>query len=71
MKFFHRIASGRKKRNQINEITDGLGVRWTEEDDIERVFRDYFSELFTTQGNLDMDEAVEHKITNPMEVNLS
>lgn len=72
--FFHRTTSGRKKRNRMDEITDDWEVKWTEEDDIERVFRDYFSELFTSRGNLDMDEAmevVEHKITNSMEVDLS
>ncbi|KAL8464044.1 hypothetical protein ACS0TY_033827 [Phlomoides rotata] len=40
-------------------ITDDLGVEWVEDNDIQRVFVDYFSGLFTINDNLDMDAALE------------
>lgn len=34
---FHRVASGRKRRNHIFSIRDDDGIMWKEEEDIERV----------------------------------
>lgn len=73
-KFFHRIANGRRRRNQIEEITDEEGVKWVEEEDIERVFELYYANLFTSEGNLEMTEAVDavdHLVTSDVEASLS
>lgn len=73
-KFFHKIASGRRRRNQIDVIVDEFGVTWKEEEDIQRVFVDYFLGLFTAESNLDMGEAlgaVENKINGEMLTTLS
>ena len=47
-KFFHSKASARKRKNTIEGILDENG-RWTEETEgIERVFCEYFADLFTS-----------------------
>ncbi|XP_057787364.1 uncharacterized protein LOC131004671 [Salvia miltiorrhiza] len=45
--FFHRVAEGRKKRNNIREITraDGLVTRKNQE--MDEVFKEHFQTLFT------------------------
>ncbi|KAL8493015.1 hypothetical protein ACS0TY_024285 [Phlomoides rotata] len=73
-KFFHKIASGRQKRNFVMGIRDENGILRSERGEMEKVFVDYFSGLFTTNGQLDMEEAlgaVERKITNDMHALLS
>ncbi|KAL8519170.1 hypothetical protein ACS0TY_010198 [Phlomoides rotata] len=35
-KFFHRIASGRKRRNQIDDILDEFGIEHGEEKGIQK-----------------------------------
>lgn len=68
-KFFHRIASGRKKRNTVVANRDSAGVCWKKEDKIKRVFVDYYTSLFTSRGNLNMRvtvDVVEHKVTKVM-----
>lgn len=47
-KFFHRKASQRQSRNQIERLKDDQGVVWREEDDIENVLTNYFQGLFTS-----------------------
>lgn len=58
-KFFHRVANGRKRRNQIEAIEDEYGVIQEEEEDIQKVFVNYFSGLFTAKSYLEMEEALE------------
>ncbi|KAL8465806.1 hypothetical protein ACS0TY_035059 [Phlomoides rotata] len=72
-KYFHKTASGRRRRNKIECITDCHGMVWDDEEEIARVFTDHFKVLFTTGGLLNMSEAVdavEHKITSEMETTL-
>lgn len=47
-KFFHAWANHRRKTNQIEYVIDELGVRWTEPEDVDRVFVDYFQSLYST-----------------------
>ncbi|KAL8470043.1 hypothetical protein ACS0TY_032782 [Phlomoides rotata] len=56
--FFHRTASGRRSRNRIVKITDGDGLIWEDAEEMEWVFTEYFTGLFTTQGELDLREVV-------------
>ncbi|KAL8551509.1 hypothetical protein ACS0TY_000564 [Phlomoides rotata] len=73
-KYSHRTASGRRSRNRILKITDGDGFVWEEAEEMERVFTEYFTGIFTTKGELVLQEAmdaVEHKVTSEMEVTLS
>ncbi|KAL6566692.1 hypothetical protein OROMI_015096 [Orobanche minor] len=68
--FFHKVASGRKKRNNIKGIEGVNGEWYEEEEDIERVFRDSFSDLFSTGKELNMEralEAVDPKMTVEMQ----
>lgn len=67
--FFHRIASGRRRRNAIDEISDGGGVDYTEECDVRRVSVEYFSSVFTAKDALNMEDmlgAVELRTTKEM-----
>ncbi|KAL8467467.1 hypothetical protein ACS0TY_030923 [Phlomoides rotata] len=57
-KFFHKISSGRRKRNLIMGVRDSGGVMRSEHVEMERVFMEYFSELFTAKGSLDMDGGI-------------
>ncbi|KAL8464315.1 hypothetical protein ACS0TY_034006 [Phlomoides rotata] len=62
------VASGRKQRNWISAITNEFGVLF-EEENIQRVFEDHFSKLFTAKDNLDIEKAVgvmEHKVSDEM-----
>ncbi|KAL8465154.1 hypothetical protein ACS0TY_034592 [Phlomoides rotata] len=58
-KFCHRVASGRRRRNQIDQIVDDFAVRYKKEENIQRVFVGYFLKLFTTKQNLYIGEAVD------------
>lgn len=72
--FFHKVASGRKKRNHIAKIEDEFGNVFPEEEDIQRVFVDYYTKLFTAKSNLEMEEAVEavsYKMSTEMQNELS
>lgn len=57
--FFHITTSGRRKMNRIDKIVDEFGRELVDEMDIQKIFVDYFSELFTAKCNLDMEEALE------------
>ena len=57
--FFHAKASSRFKKNMIEGVCDASGV-WREEGDfIERVFVDYYAELFKSLNPSDFSEVVE------------
>lgn len=58
-KFFHRVANRRRKINTIKFVVDEFKVvHMEEEEDIQKVFVGYFSKLFTTKGNLEMEEVL-------------
>lgn len=57
--YFHRTATGRKKRNFISHITRADGVVVRKEEEIEEVFRSYFVDLFKAGEQIEMTEALE------------
>lgn len=67
--YFHKVADGRNRRNQIKQIVDAAGMTHTKAKDVETVFRHFFEELFTSQGENDMDDvlsAIETSVTPEM-----
>ena len=54
-KFFHGVASRRRRNNKITRIQDGNSFWYETEDEVESVFLDYFSNLFTTSNPSGMD----------------
>jgi hypothetical protein len=58
-KFFHGKASQRRKVNEIKKLKDAHGVWWKGEDKVEKLLLDYFKELFTTAGPLNVEETCE------------
>lgn len=48
--FFRKKASNRRKRNFIWRLKDKDGVWKEEEEDVGRVLREYFIDLFSTEG---------------------
>ncbi|GAU21788.1 hypothetical protein TSUD_329120, partial [Trifolium subterraneum] len=58
-KFFHNKASQRSKVNNIKKIKDEDGVWWHGEEHIERVFINYFDELFSTSNPSNIVETCE------------
>lgn len=57
--FFHQCASDRKKRNKISKIQNSLGAWINVEDEIVRVFQNYFNDIFTSRTDLDLDKAID------------
>lgn len=47
-KYFHHKASQRKRRNYIKGLNDHDGVRRTEEEEIESIICDYFTNVFSS-----------------------
>ena len=53
-KYFHHKASQRKKRNYVKGLFDSSGT-WCEDiNDVESIFTDYFSSIFTSTNPSDM-----------------
>jgi exonuclease III len=48
--FFHFKASQRKRKNNINFINDQNGIRATDNNNIQTIFMDYFTNLFTSSN---------------------
>lgn len=72
-KFFHRRASQRQWKNQIDGLTNDNGVWITEEQNIGRVAKDYFQRNFSTSHPSNMDEvleAVDKVVTDGMNMEL-
>jgi hypothetical protein len=46
-RFFHACANARKKANHIAEITDIAGTQFSEPEEVQMAFINYFSDLFT------------------------
>lgn len=68
-RFFHKVVSRRRKMNTIEAVTDEFGMSHKHEEDIQKVFVSYFSKMFTTKGNLKIEEALEalnHKLPEDM-----
>ena len=67
--FFHQKAINRKQRNIINGLTDDSRV-WHEDDQgMERIILDYFSNIFQSNSPTDttaIDEAIQPVVTKSM-----
>lgn len=51
--YFHSAATARKSNNTIRGLINSVGVWCEEDEEIESIITDYFSELFQS-SNLDM-----------------
>lgn len=58
-KFFHTVTVQRRQRNRITKIKDSEGVWVDDERQIADDFRVFFSDLFTSVGDRDFQEALE------------
>jgi len=58
-KYFHACATQRKKRSQILKIKDSAGHWCYHQEDIEKAFVDYYSELFSAGTEKDMADCLE------------
>jgi hypothetical protein len=58
-KFFHNKASQRSKVNSIKKIKDEDGVWWRGDEHVERVFINYFDDLFSTSNPSNIVETCE------------
>lgn len=56
--FFHSWASPRRKVNFIASIQDVTGVVWTKPEDINRVFINYYQDLFATSHPSGIEETI-------------
>ncbi|XP_021834215.1 uncharacterized protein LOC110774005 [Prunus avium] len=50
-KFFHTSTTIRRNRNRITRILGDDGTLYEKQEDVERVFRDYFLKLFASDGS--------------------
>jgi hypothetical protein len=57
-KFFHAYATHRQRRNQIMRIQDFSGRLCTSKEESENAFVDYFSDLFRTRGDLEVESCI-------------
>lgn len=52
--FFHQKASNRKKRNTINLLVDEDGVKYSKQDEISKMLREYYQNIFKSEAAGDM-----------------
>ena len=65
--YFHAVTKGRRARNKLTVIENEVGTPFFEEDEIGKVFAEYYSELFTSKDQADIqliDRALTCKITS-------
>lgn len=60
MRFFHACANARRKSNRISIITDAAGVQYTSTEEVQMVFVNYFSDLFTFDDAGDMEPCLQN-----------
>ncbi len=68
-KYFHACATQRKKRSQILKIKDLVGQWCHCQEDIEKAFVDFYTELFTAGVEEDLTdclEAIDRKVSMEM-----
>jgi hypothetical protein len=58
-KKFHFKATQRQRKNKINYIIDAQGTNKTQNNDIQDVFQNYFSELFSSSNPTNMQETLQ------------
>ena len=61
-KYFHHKASQRKKRNCVKGLVDATGTWREDADDIEKIFTNYFTSIFTSTNPADsaFNEVLRH-----------
>jgi hypothetical protein len=68
-KYFHACATQRKQRSQILKIKDLVGQWCHCQEDIEKAFVDFYTELFTAGVEEDLTdclEAIDRKVSMEM-----
>jgi exonuclease III len=72
-KFFHACANQRRKVNNISKIKDEGGRLWESQEEVGKVFVNYYQSLFLTGGEVDYEDclgALEGRITETMNESL-
>lgn len=67
--YFHKTATEMNRRNKIRNISDSHGISYSKAEDMEVIVRQYFEELFTTEGDNGMGDllsAIETCVTPEM-----
>ena len=59
-KFFHAVASQRKRRNEIQKLQDSDGGWYSQQSDLERVATDYFQLMFTSASTSSVQHVINH-----------
>ena len=54
-RFFHAMAINRRRTNMVSKIRDEKGYKNEKEEDISRVFLNYFKEVYSTSIPKDME----------------
>lgn len=65
-RYFHQVASGRKKHNRIVGAINPSGETTNNEEEIENCFINYFTSIFSSSGVQDMGsvyEAVQNRLS--------
>ena len=57
--FFHAKAKQREHRNNIVTLKDAAGHEYNDEDQITELLASLFEDLFTTSGNVEVEEVIE------------
>ena len=57
--FFHAKAKQRETRNNIVKLKDAAGNEYKDEDQITELLATFFEELFTTSGNVEVEEVLD------------
>uniref|UniRef100_A0A2N9G3M9 CCHC-type domain-containing protein n=1 Tax=Fagus sylvatica TaxID=28930 RepID=A0A2N9G3M9_FAGSY len=73
-KFFHNKATQRRKKNTIESLVDDQGTKHEEQQRIEQLIVDYFSQIYTSSNPQNLEpimEAVETSVTEDMNTKLS
>ena len=59
-KFFHAMASQRKRSNEIQKLKDSDGRWYSQQSDLERVASDYFQTMFTSASTSSVKHVINH-----------
>ena len=67
--FFHAVTKGRKARNRITAIENEEGIPVHEEDEVAKVFAEFYQKLFSSNGAANfqiVEETISERITQEM-----
>jgi hypothetical protein len=71
---FHSWANHRRKINTIRRIINGNGRAWRKEEDISKLFIDYYKMLFSSSNPVGIEgcmNSIECRVSNSMNQRLS